>query len=569
MTCRGQSATLPRGAPRLMSGAPEPSMSAELDNLLRIILWVALIAIFYLNYRAWQNDYALVSQHDAPSSLSQPLEQQGVPGVTTSASQQPAQSSAPVHVRTDVLDLDIGLTGGRLLRADLLRYPREKGKPELVRLLNQDGPTTRYEIDSGLSGPAGAARPSHLARFSSAAASYAMSSGQDELRVPLQWTDDRGVTVTKTYLFRRGSYRIGLEYHVENHSAEPWVAAPYAQILRDDPKVEGSVFRAETRAFRGPALYDGNKYRRLNIEDAVHSRYSQTATGGWIAALQHHFVSAIVPPTNEPYRLTLRAQGREYLFTALGPERSIAPGMTADFPLTIFVGPKLQDQLEAAGPDLELVADFGIFTPIAKPLFWLLSKVHAVAGNWGWAIVIVTVLLKVLFYPLSEKTGRSMAKMRALAPRLKELQAAHKGNREAAMHATLGLYKEKGVSPMSGCLPTLAQFPVFAALYWVLLESVEMRQAPFIGWITDLSSRDPYFILPAIMAAALLLQMKLQGAPPSVDPVQRKIMTLMPIVLSVTFAALPAGLVLYYVVNILLTMLQQWNINRRLKLVPA
>jgi len=545
-------------------------MSAELDNLLRIILWVALIAILYLNYRAWQNDYSLIEQQRATASASQPLSQQGVPGVAAPAPQQAAQSSAPVHVRTDVLDLDIGLIGGNLQRADLLRYPREKGKPELVRLLNQDGATTRYEIESGLSGPAGAARPSLLARFASAATSYEMTNGQDELRVPLQWSDDHGVTVTKTYVFRRGSYRIGLEYHVDNKSPEPWVAATYAQILRDDPKVEGSMFRAETRAFRGPALYDGDKYRRLNIEDAVDSRYSEAATDGWIAALQHHFVSALVPPTNEPHRFTLAARGREYLFTALGPERSIEPGMTADFPLTLFVGPKLQDQLQATAPHLELVADFGIFTPIAKPLFWLLSKVHAVVGNWGWAIVIVTLLLKVLFYPLSEKAGRSMAKMRALAPRIKTLQDVHKGNREALMHATLGLYKEEGVSPMtSGCLPTLAQFPVFAALYWVLLESVEMRQAPFVGWISDLSSRDPYFILPALMAVAMLLQMKLQGAPPSVDPIQQKVMMLMPIVLSITFAALPAGLVLYYVVNILLTMLQQWNINRRLKLAPA
>jgi len=543
-------------------------MSAELDNLLRIILWVALLAILYLNYRAWQNDYALISQPRATAGT-QPLSQQAVPGVTPPP-QVPAQGSAPVHVRTDVLDLDISLVGGSLLRADLLRYPVEKGKPELVRLLNQDDPTRRYQIDSGLSGPAGAPRPTHIARFSSAATSYAMANGQQELRVPLRWTDDQGVTVTKTYVLRRGSYQIGVEYRVDNQSASPWAAAPYAQILRNDPKVEGSMFRAETRAFRGPALFDGDRYHRLKIDNAVDARYSQTVTGGWIAALQHHFVSAILPPIDAPYHFTLAVNDREFLFTALGPERAIAPGRAQDLPpMSFFVGPKLQDQLRAAGRNLELVADFGVFTPIAKPLFWLLSKAHAVVGNWGWSIVIVTVLLKVLFYPLSEKTGRSMAKMRSLAPRLKKLQEAHKGNREALLHATLGLYKEEKVSHMSGCLPTLAQFPVFAALFWVLLESVEMRQAPFMGWITDLSARDPYFILPAIMAAAMLLQTRLQGAPPGVDPLQRKVMTLMPLVLSVTFAALPAGLVLYYVVNILLTMLQQWNINRRLNLAPA
>ncbi len=544
-------------------------MSAELDNLLRIILWVALIAILYLNYRAWENDYALIRQRVATASVSQPLPHQTVLGAATPAAQQSEQKAAPVHVRTDVLDLDIGLIGGGLQRADLLRYPREKGKPELVRLLNHDSEATWFEMDSGLTGPAGTDRPTHLARFSSAAMSYEMANGQDALLVPLQWTDGRGVTVTKTYVFRRGSYRIGVEYRVENQSAEPWVATPYAEILRDDPKVDGSMFKAETRAFRGPALYDGDKYRKLKIEDVVDAHYSKPATGGWIAALQHHFVAAIVPPTDAPYRLSLAARDREYLFSAVGPEHAVAAGASAVFPFTFFVGPKLQDQLEAAGPKLDLVADFGIFTPIAKPLFWLLSKVHAVVGNWGFSIVLVTMLLKVLFYPLSEKTGRSMAKMRALAPRVKKLQEAHKDNREALMHATLGLYKEEKVSPMSGCLPTLAQFPVFAALYWVLLESVEMRQAPFVGWITDLSARDPYFILPAIMAVAMLLQMKVQGAAPSVDPMQQKVMMLMPIVLSVTFAALPAGLVVYYVVNTLLTMAQQWNINRRIKLAAA
>jgi YidC/Oxa1 family membrane protein insertase len=395
-----------------------------------------------------------------------------------------------------------------------------------------------------------------------------MAGSQQELRVPLQWKDDHGVTVTKTYVFRRGSYQIGVEYWVENKSDAPWAGVPYAQILRDDPKVEGSMFHAETRAFRGPAIYDGNKYRKLNIEKEPDAHFAQTVTGGWVAALQHHFVTAIVPPADGAYRFTLAAKGREYALTVVGPERTIAPGATAEFPITLFVGPKLQDQLKVAGPELDRVADFGLLTPIAKPLFWLLAKIHGLVGNWGWAIVIVTMMLKALFYPLSEATGRSAAKMRALAPRVKQLQEVHKGNREALMHATAGLYKQEKVNPVSGCLPTLLQLPVFASLYWVLLESVEMRQAPFIGWITDLSARDPFFILPALMAVAMLLQMKLQGTP-GVDPVQQKVMMLMPLVLSVTFATLPAGLVLYYVVNTLLAMAQQWNINRRIKLVTT
>jgi YidC/Oxa1 family membrane protein insertase len=546
-----------------------PFMSGELDNLLRILLWVALIVILYLNYRAWENDYARIGQHLTAATMSQPLPQRApVPGTVAPEAQRPAEAAVPVRVRTDVLDLDIDLIGGGLHRADLPRYPRVKGAAEPVRLLNEDSPASRFELDSGLAGPVDVARPTHLAHFMSAAQSYEMGNDQKELRVPLQWTDDHGVTVTKTYVFHRGSYQVGLEYHVENQSDAAWVAAPYAQILRDDPKVQGSMFRAETRAFRGPAIYDGDKYHRLNIESEKDAHFAQTVTGGWVAALQHHFVVALVPPVDAAYRFTLTAKGREYLLSAVGTERTVARGAAADFPMTLFVGPKLQVQLKAAGPHLELVADFGLLTPIAKPLFWLLSKVHALVGNWGWAIVIVTMLLKLLFYPLTEATGRSMAKMRALGPRVKQLQEAHKGNREALAHATMGLYREEKVNPVSGCLPTLMQLPVFAALYWVLLESVEMRQAPFMGWITDLSARDPFFILPALMAVAMLLQFKLQGTP-GVDPVQRKVMMLMPLFLSATFATFPAGLVLYYVVNTLLSMAQQWNINRRIKLVTA
>ncbi len=541
-------------------------MSAELDNILRIVLWVALIVILFLNYRAWQDDYARLSNRLASAAAAQPRSVLATAPPMTA--RQAGAKTRAVHVRTDVVDIDIDLLGGTLRRADLLRYPRVKGSPEPVRLLNQDSPDTRFELHSGLTGPGESPHPTHLAQLTSAADSFQLANGANELRVPLQWQDENGVTVTKTYVFHRGNYRIDIEYRIENHSSAPWIAAPYAQILRDDPKVDGSMFKAETRAFRGPALYDGHKYRKLNIEDAVDAHYSQDVTDGWIAALQHHFVAAIVPSPATPYRFTLATQGREYSLSAAGPESRVAPGATAKVATTLFVGPKLQKELAETGPSLELVADYGVFTPIAKPLFWLLSRIHDVVGNWGWAIVIGTALLKIVFYPLAEKSGRSMAKIKALAPRIKELQELHKDNREALAHATLELYQREKVSPVSGCLPTLTQFPVWAALYWVLLESVEMRQAPFMGWLTDLSAPDPYFILPAIMAGAMFLQMKLQGSA-SVDPLQRKIFMIMPVVMSLTFALFPAGLVLYYVVNTLLSMAQQWNINRRLQPAAA
>jgi YidC/Oxa1 family membrane protein insertase len=284
---------------------------------------------------------------------------------------------------------------------------------------------------------------------------------------------------------------------------------------------------------------------------------------GWIAALQHHFVGAIVPPTDEPTRLTLGATGREYLVAAAGAMKTVAPGAMETFKQTLFVGPKLQAQLEKAGPKLELVADYGKLTMLAKPLFIVLEWVHDALGNWGWSIVIVTFLLKLVFYPLSEASGKSMAKMKNLAPRIKTMQEQYKGDREKQGKAMMELYQREKVNPVAGCLPMIVQIPVFLAFYWVLLESVEMRQAPFMLWINDLSSKDPFYILPLIMAVAMFISFKLQPTP--ADPVQAKVFMVMPIVMSVMFAFFPAGLVLYWVTNTILQIAQQWNINRRIE----
>jgi YidC/Oxa1 family membrane protein insertase len=284
---------------------------------------------------------------------------------------------------------------------------------------------------------------------------------------------------------------------------------------------------------------------------------------GWIAALQHHFVGAVVPPSNETYDLTLRVQGQEYVLAAQGAMTTFAPGQTSKISQTLFVGPKLQAQLEKTGTELDRVADYGKLYFLAWPLFWLLSRVHTLFGNWGAAIITVTFLLKLVFYPLSETSGRSMAKMKLLGPRIKTLQESYKDDREKLGRAMMDLYKREKVNPVAGCVPMLLQIPVFLAFYWVLLESVEMRQAPFVGWINDLSSRDPFFVLPIIMAGAMFAQYKLNPAPP--DPVQAKVFMIMPFAMSVMFAFFPAGLVLYWVTNTLLTIAQQWNINRRIE----
>ena len=471
-----------------------------------------------------------------------------------------------MRVTTDVLDLEISLQGGALVRADLLKYPRVKGEKDSVQLLNV-APRQFYALQTGLSDAgAGGARPTHLALFSAPQAAYSLAAGSsgDELRVPLTWSDPAtGVTVTKTFVLRSGQYRIDLRYDVENRGTAPWVAASYAQLLRDDPPVERSMFSVESYAFQGPAYYDGLKYQKLDRTDAEDRALARDITDGWIAGMQHHFTTAVVPEAGKSYRYNLQTQDDQYLLSVAGPATTVAPQGGATFKETLFVGPKLQSQLETTGPRLDLVADYGILTLLAKPLFWMLEKAHSIVGNWGWAIVIVTFLLKLVFYPLSESSGKSMAKMRVLGPRIKNLQETFKDDREKLGRAMMDLYKREKINPVAGCLPILIQMPVFFAFYWVLLESVEMRQAPFLGWIQDLSAKDPFYVLPLIMAGAMFVQTKLNPTPP--DPIQAKVFMILPLVMSVTFAFFPAGLVLYWVANTLLSVAQQWNINRRIE----
>ena len=569
----------------------------------RMFLWLGLAMALWLNYEAWQRMFApppaavtapapagtvAPSLADAVPTSSAPVAGVAPAAATTAAATlgavpgaaptatmtavpaaaatvaapaaAPATTTATVRVTTDVLDLEIALAGGTLVNADLPRYPRVKGESAPVRLLNRD--KHFYYLQTGLSDAgAGGARPTHQAVFTAAQSAFSLNTGSDELRVPLTWTDAAtGVTVTKTYVLRRGQYRIDLEYAVDNRGTAPWRAASYAQILRDDPPVERSMFSVESYAFQGPAYYDGTKYQKLDREDAEDRALSRDITGGWIAGMQHHFTTAVVPAAGQSYKYTLQTEGQQYLLTVAGPAVEVAPQSGATFKETLFVGPKLQAQLETTGPRLDLVADYGVLTLLAKPLFWMLEKAHSMVGNWGWAIVIVTFLLKLLFYPLSESSGKSMAKMRLLAPRVKNLQETYKDDREKLGRAMMDLYKREKVNPVSGCLPILIQMPVFFAFYWVLLESVEMRQAPFMGWIQDLSAKDPWFVLPVIMAVAMFIQTKLNPTPP--DPIQAKVMLMMPIVFTFMFLWFPAGLVLYWTVNNILSIAQQWQITR-------
>jgi len=459
-----------------------------------------------------------------------------------------------------VLDVDLSLQGGDIVRADLPRYPTDKqaGSPP-VRLLELEAGDYSV-IRSGLRAAGGRAEPTHLVRYQSATGEYRLAPGAQELRVPLTWTDGQGLTVNKIFIFKPGRYDIELDYEVNNQSDTEWQGASYVQFARHIYSRKRSMFNVESYAYRGPAIYDGTKYRKLDVDDDDDSKFAQTFGGGWMAEMRHHFVSAAVPPIADKYDYTLSREGDHSLISYRGPLKTVAPNTTSRFTEKLFIGPKLQEQLREVGPKLERTADYGKLTILAEPLFWLLQKVHGLVGNWGLAIIIVTILLKALFYKLTETSGRSMAKMRTIAPRIKSIQERYKDDREQLAKHMMELYKREKINPVAGCLPIVVQIPVFLAFYWVLLESVEMRQAPFMGWIQDLSSKDPFFVLPILMGAAMFGQFKLNPQPP--DPVQAKVFAFMPVVMTVMMAWFPAGLVLYWFTNTLLSIAQQWNINK-------
>jgi YidC/Oxa1 family membrane protein insertase len=580
---------------------------------IRLILWVAFGLALLVNYSTWVSDFAprdaaaaaaaqkAAEQEKRDNPLGAAIPTAATPAATPAVGTAPGAmaavapgspdsavpaptgvpAAAPVatpgptaapaatvlNVHTDVLDVDVSLQGGELIRADLLDYPLVKGQPTPVRLLRNNGQGDQYRVQTGLAGNAPGATPdaypTHLALFACDFTGFQLQSGQDDLRVPLKWISPEGVKVTKTLVFHRGSYRIDVEYKIDNGSAAAWSVQPYAQILHDMPPVKRSYFNVDSYSFTGPALWDGTKYQKLNVAKPDEAGLNREITNGWLASLQHHFVAAIVPGHEEADRYSLSVRGNEYLARSVSPAVNVAPGAAATVQETLFIGPKLQRELAIIHPELGRAADFGKLTFLSKPLFWLLAKAHAIFNNWGLAIIAITFLLKLAFYPLSETSGRSMAKMKLVGPRMKAIQEQYKDDRQKLGQAMMELYKKEKVNPAAGCLPQLVQIPVFIAFYWVLVESVEMRQAPFFGWLHDLSSRDPFYVLPVIMAGAMFLQYKMNPTPP--DPVQAKVFMILPLVMSVTFAFFPSGLVLYYTVNTLLTIAQQWNINRRIE----
>jgi YidC/Oxa1 family membrane protein insertase len=541
-----------------------------MDNI-RLFLWFALLGTLWVSYTTWVADYSPTGpdfesarrlELNDPQAREQSLPDldpaQGVtvvPALET-ASVAPTQG---IRVTTDVLDVLIETSGGDIVRVDLPTYPVDKADPDvLVRLLDYS-PDNRWVFQTGLRNGAGGSEANHLANYRSDRSNYELSSTEDRLVVTLEWTEAGPVAARKVYTFHRGSYRVDLDIVLDNRSGETWRGAAYSQMVRLHRPVDRSYTSVDSYSFTGPVLYDGDAYEKLDFDDIAREPVTQTLTNGWYAGIQHHFLAAAAPPPADETRYQASTRGQEYVLTALSPIQEVAPGGQLDYTTALFIGPKLQEQLRATAQDMELTVDYGMLTVLAKWLFWILAHIHDWVGNWGWSIMICTVLIKLVFYKLTATSGRSMAKMRKLAPRMKALQERHKDDRQALSQAMMELYKREKVNPAAGCLPILIQMPFFFAFYWVLIESVEMRQAPFMLWINDLSVRDPFYVLPILMGAAMLFQMRLSPAPP--DPVQAKVMQIMPIVFTGLFAFFPAGLVIYWLTNTVLSILQQWRIN--------
>jgi YidC/Oxa1 family membrane protein insertase len=556
-------------------------LNEKIDTL-RLGLWFGAVALLWTCIQAWQLDYApprtipdLVEE--APGATASTAAESGLPAlpslpegsVESAATVAPQAvtdlttaelSREPVRVRTDVLEVEIDPIGGDLKSARLSKYPVHKDQPDVPVVLLNPEPEELFVFRSGLRALGGRPEANHLTLLEAAQGEYSLAEGEDELEVRFSWEAPGDVAVDKIYRFERGRYDVGLEYRVRNLGAEPYSAASYLQIERLHNPPERSYFNVDSYSFTGPVTYDGDKYEKHDVEELAKEPFSQTLAGGWLASIQHHFLAAAVPPADQEFSYDTQVKDGIYTLTAMGPVTSVAPGAEASLSAQLFVGPKLQAQLEEVADGLKLTVDYGLLTILAQPLFWLLQQIYNLVGNWGWSIIIATFLIKLAFYKLTETSGRSMARMRNLQPRLAALQERYKDDRQKLSEALMDLYKREKVNPAAGCLPMLIQIPFFIAFYWVLLESVEMRQAPFALWITDLSSRDPYFILPLLMAAAMWVQTSLNPAPP--DPMQAKIMKWMPMIFAGMFAFFPAGLVLYWFTNSVLSIAQQWRINK-------
>ncbi|HWH72891.1 MAG TPA: membrane protein insertase YidC [Methylibium sp.] len=548
-----------------------------MTEMRRTLLWVVFTMSLVLLWDGWNKHNGQPSMFGAkpatkaaspaplPASSALPATSGALPAAPVAPSPAPAvaapATTATATVETDVLRVTLDARGGDVVRAELLRHTDQNDATRKAVVFDRS-PQRVYLAQTGLIGAA--ELPNHLTPMQLVAGPTTLAEGESAVQAVFESPEQGGVKLRKTLVFERGSYAVKVRHEVVNTGSTPLAPQLYEQLVRDGnpPPGESSFYFT----FTGPVVYtDAHKFKKIDFKDIEKGKaeHDKSADNGWVAMVQHYFFSAWLhndAAAREFY--TRKVDTNLYAVGQIFPLGEIAPGASKTFDSVLYVGPQEENKIAALAPGLELVKDYGWFTILAKPLFWLLDQLHKLLGNWGWAIVALVVLLKAAFFSLNASAYRSMAKMKAINPRVMELRERLKDNPRQMQQEMMRIYKEEKVNPLGGCLPILVQMPVFIALYWVLLSSVEMRNAPWIGWITDLSVKDPFYILPLVMTASTLLQTWLNPTPP--DPVQAKMMWIMPLVFSVMFFVFPAGLVLYWITNNVLSIAQQWVINRKL-----
>lgn len=544
----------------------------------RFFLIAIFAALMFFTYQTWQKDHPALP----PAASTEPVATAALQGdealprapsaktseVATPTATEAATSDARITVETDKLRVEISLAGGDLRRAELLDYAFSKAKPDEPLALLDDRAPHFFILQSGL---ASDEKPltSAMTTFTTTATRFVLAEGAQTLDVPLTTIDAAGLKITKTFRFTRGSYQIALTQTVENGTAAALKASPYARLQRTP--VRAGYEAPFSQTFIGEGFYEQTepgeyRFKKISFDKLHKSPFETTQTGGWLAMLQHYFVAAILPPTGEQASFSGKPSTvKGYLAQYHGPLQPVEPGATGRFATEFYIGPKLQGELDAVAPGFELTEDYGILAPLAKPLFWLMKKMHQFTDNWGVAIILLTLLVKGAMYKLSEAQYRSMARMKKFTPRIQEIRERHAGDRERLNKAMMELYTKEKFNPLAGCWPMLVQFPVFIALYWVLNESVELRQADFALWIKDLSAPDPYYVLPVLFGLSMWLQQKLGGQMATMDPMQQRMLQFMPIALTAFFAFFPAGLVLYWFVSNVISIAQQWYITRKIE----
>ncbi len=549
----------------------------------RPFLYLSLFFLGFLIWSAWQIDQA-----PKPAEKTQ----QNIPPIAGQASNVPSANLTPqnqvsnnssgdtnqkptesggiklIKVKTDVLDLYINTQGAVISQADLPTFPVSlEEQDKAVRIIDFE---KGYAAQSGLLHQAvnGAARndlaPNHYAIFNTAQDEYVLAEGQETLEVPFTWSSENGIKVTKVFTFKKGDFLIKVSQSVDNQSPNSWVGNEYLQITHGEHVREGSLLSGDI-AYTGAAYYN-EKYIKVSFSDIEDENLDDTLKGGWAAMIQQYFVSAWIPSeeTQNSFYSIFDKQKTNYIIGVKSPVKVINSGQSDTFNSQFYVGPTVQSRLEKISKGLDLTVDYGIFAFVSKPIFYVMDFINKnIASNWGWTIILLTLFIKLLFFYPSAKAYQSMAKMKKLAPKIKNINDKYKNDPQTKQKEILNFYRKEKVNPLGGCLPMLIQMPVFMGLYWVLQTSVELRQAPWMFWYKDLSIMDPYFVLPILMGASMWIQQKLN--PPAMqDPMQQKIFMYLPLIFTVMFLFFPAGLVLYWVVNNILSIAQQWYINKKI-----